>query len=41
MDSKALARHLFLLLEGAFAHRGIHGAGLLPEAREIARGLLT
>ncbi|NLU68390.1 TetR/AcrR family transcriptional regulator [Streptomyces sp. HNM0574] len=36
-----LARHLFLLLEGAFAHHGIHGKELLTEAREIARELLT
>ena len=35
-----LARHLFLLLEGAFAHHAIHGAGLLAEARETAGGLL-
>lgn len=35
-----LARHLFLLLEGAFAHHGIHGEGLLTEAREIAGELL-
>ena len=40
-DSRHLARHLFLLLEGAFAHHGIHGKGLLTEAREIARELLT
>ncbi|WP_219806394.1 MULTISPECIES: TetR/AcrR family transcriptional regulator [Streptomyces] len=40
-NPKRLARHLFLLLEGAFAHHGIHGKGLLHEAREIARGLLT
>lgn len=36
-----LARHMFLLLEGAFAHQGIHGPGLLAEAREIARDLLA
>lgn len=35
-----LARHMFLLLEGAFAHQGIHGPDLLSEAREIARDLL-
>lgn len=40
-DPGRLARHLFLLLEGAFAHHGIHGKGLLAEARETARGLLT
>ncbi|WP_433868953.1 TetR/AcrR family transcriptional regulator [Saccharopolyspora sp. CA-218241] len=40
-EPERLARHLFLLLEGAFAHHGIHGEGLLTEAREIARGLLT
>ncbi|MHA6804687.1 TetR/AcrR family transcriptional regulator [Salinifilum ghardaiensis] len=36
-----LARHLFLLLEGAFAHHGIHGEELLTEARETARDLLA
>ncbi|MFC7343075.1 TetR/AcrR family transcriptional regulator [Saccharopolyspora griseoalba] len=40
-DPQRLARHLFLLLEGAFAHHGIHGKGLLAEAREIARDLLS
>nr|WP_028661780.1 TetR/AcrR family transcriptional regulator [Saccharomonospora saliphila] len=40
-DPKRLARHLFLLLEGAFAHHGIHGKGLLAEARESARELLA
>ncbi|GAA3967591.1 TetR/AcrR family transcriptional regulator [Streptomyces marokkonensis] len=36
-----LARHLFLLLEGAFAHHGVHGRSLLTEARAIARELLA
>ncbi|GAA2361415.1 TetR/AcrR family transcriptional regulator [Saccharopolyspora halophila] len=40
-DPRRLARHLFLLLEGAFAHQGIHGKGLLTEAREFARKLLA
>ncbi|MHA6800337.1 TetR/AcrR family transcriptional regulator [Bounagaea algeriensis] len=40
-EPERLARHLFLLLEGAFAHHGIHGTGLLAEARESARGLLA
>ncbi|WP_019855737.1 TetR/AcrR family transcriptional regulator [Actinopolyspora mortivallis] len=39
-DPKRLGRHLFLLLEGAFTHHGIHDRGLLAEAREIARELL-
>lgn len=40
-DPRRLARHLFLLLEGAFAHQGIHGVHLLTEAREIARDLIS
>ncbi|MFC7886757.1 TetR/AcrR family transcriptional regulator [Streptomyces sp. NPDC057376] len=40
-DPHRLARHLFLLLEGAFAHQGVHGRGLITEARDIARDLLT
>ncbi|GAA1216280.1 transcriptional regulator, TetR family [Prauserella alba] len=39
-DPGSLADHLFLLLEGAFAHHRIYGAGLLAEGREIAEGLL-
>lgn len=35
-----LGRHLFLLLEGAFAHQGVRGRELITEAREIARSLL-
>ncbi|OLT45234.1 transcriptional regulator [Saccharomonospora sp. CUA-673] len=37
---KLLADHLFLLLEGAFAHHQIYGADLLIEARETAESLL-
>ncbi|WP_040710325.1 TetR/AcrR family transcriptional regulator [Nocardiopsis potens] len=40
-EARRLARHLFLLLEGAFAHQGVHGRELLLEARGIARGLLA
>lgn len=36
-----LARHLFLVLEGAFAHVGIQGQGLITEARETAQELLS
>lgn len=39
-ESGHLAEHLFLLLEGAFAHHRIYGAGLLTEGRKIAEGLL-
>ncbi|KID28509.1 transcriptional regulator, TetR family [Prauserella sp. Am3] len=37
---KLLADHLFLLLEGAFAHHRIYGADLLIEARATAETLL-
>ncbi|HLV04472.1 MAG TPA: TetR/AcrR family transcriptional regulator [Actinomycetaceae bacterium] len=40
-DPQRLARHLFLLLEGAFAHQGISGHGLMMKAREIAADLLV
>lgn len=40
-DPERLARHLFLLAEGAFAHHGVSGEPLLSEAREIAAGLLA
>ncbi|QYJ03362.1 TetR/AcrR family transcriptional regulator [Nocardioides panacisoli] len=40
-DPQRLARHVFLLLEGAFVHQGIHGDELMVQAREIARDLLT
>lgn len=39
-DAHSTADHLFLLLEGAFAHHRIYGKGLLEEARSIAAGLL-
>lgn len=40
-DPKRLARHVFLLLEGAFAHHGLYGPDLLVEAREDARELVS
>lgn len=40
-DPRHLARHVFLLLEGAFVHQGVHGKGLMAEARSIAEGLLV
>ncbi|WP_084499528.1 TetR/AcrR family transcriptional regulator [Brevibacterium album] len=40
-DPERLARHLFLLLEGTFAHTGVQGPGLLREAREIAHEMLS
>jgi len=39
-DAQRTAEHLFLLLEGAFAHHRIYGGELLAEAREIAEGIL-
>ncbi|MFV0430147.1 MAG: TetR/AcrR family transcriptional regulator [Arachnia sp.] len=40
-DPEALVAHLFLLLEGAVAHRGIDGdAALLTSARELAEHLV-
>lgn len=39
-EPSRLADHLFLLLEGAFAHHRIYGPGLLVEGREIAEELL-
>lgn len=39
-DPQRTADHLFLLLEGAFAHHRIYGGGLLSEARSIAEELL-
>lgn len=39
-DPQRTADHLFLLLEGAFAHHRIYGGQLLAEAREIAEGVL-
>lgn len=35
-----MADHLFMLLEGAFAHHAVFGKSLLIEAREIAEELL-
>ena len=40
-DHRVLATHLFLLLEGAFAHRPIYGKTLLRQARDIAGQLLA
>lgn len=42
-NAEALAEHLFLLLEGAVAHRGIEGSppSLAKQARRIAQELLT
>lgn len=41
-DPQAVAEHVFLLLEGAVAHRGIDGsARRLTRARELARRCLT
>ena len=39
-DPQRTAEHLFLLLEGAFAHHRIYGGQLLSEARSIAEGIL-
>ena len=39
-DHRHLANHLFLLLEGAYAHRTIYGTQLLSEGREMAAALL-
>lgn len=38
---RMLARHLFLLLEGAFAHRRIYGTSLLTDGREMAARLMS
>lgn len=40
-DAEPTASHLFLLLEGAFAHHRVYGGGLLTEARGIADALLS
>ena len=37
---KRVADHLFLLLEGAFAHHRVYGRPLLAEAREMAEQVL-
>lgn len=39
-DPQRLARHVFLVLEGGFAHHGMHGKALLAEARDIVADLL-
>ena len=39
-DPQRTAEHLFLLLEGAFAHHRIYGGQLLSQARSIAEGIL-
>ncbi len=41
LDAGATADHLFLLLEGGTAHRGLDGGRLLRAARETARRLLV
>lgn len=40
IDHRLLANHLFLLLEGAFAHRPIYGKSLIWQGRDIAGRLL-
>lgn len=39
-DHRMLANHLFLLLEGAFAHRPIYGTHMLVQGRKMAANLL-
>lgn len=41
IDHRLLANHLFLLLEGAFAHRPIYGTELVWQGREMAARLLS
>ena len=41
LDHRFLANHLFLLLEGAFAHRPIYGTELVWQGREMAGRLLS
>lgn len=41
IDHRMLGNHLFLLLEGAFAHRPIYGTELVWQGREMARQLLS
>ena len=41
IDHRFLANHLFLLLEGAFAHRPIYGDELVWQGREMATRLLA
>lgn len=40
-DHRLLANHLFLLLEGAFAHRPIYGTDLVWQGRGMAERLLA
>lgn len=41
VDHHVLANHLFLLVEGAFAHRPVYGTDLLVQARGMAADLLS
>lgn len=41
VDHRIVAYHLFLLLEGAFAHRPIYGTDLVWQGREMAGRLLA
>lgn len=41
VDHRLLANHLFLLLEGAFAHRPIYGTDLVWQGRGMAARLLA
>ena len=40
VDHETLANHLFLLVEGAFAHRPVYGTELLTRARGMAADLI-
>ncbi|GLB63217.1 TetR family transcriptional regulator [Dietzia sp. NCCP-2495] len=41
IDHRMLGNHLFLLLEGAFAHRPIYGTEMVWQGREMAARLLA
>lgn len=41
IDHRLLGNHLFLLLEGAFAHRPIYGTEMVWQGREMAARLLS
>ncbi|WP_010542207.1 TetR/AcrR family transcriptional regulator [Dietzia alimentaria] len=41
VDHRHLANHLFLLLEGAFAHRPIYGTEMVWQGRDMAERLLA
>lgn len=41
IEHRLLANHLFLLLEGAFAHRPIYGTDMVWQGREMASRLLS